>query len=1353
MATGGLYGNSGTGALIAQPGTETPGLYGKSPNGSVVAQPGSESAGLYGNGTTFGGYYFEWFVFQTSATQPATPTGGTWNFQTDSGTAPSGWTNAPASNPTNVVWISIALVNSRSTSPLVWSTPGVLSYSGTINGSGAPTSGVGQIGELYIQTGVTPNALWFKSGSTTWTQITGSALYVDLTSNQTIAGTKTFSSTIQGNISGNAGTVTNGVYSNGTYVDPSWIASLAGSKITGNISGNAANVTGTVAIVNGGTGATTASGARTNLGLGTIATQDASSVAITGGSITGITDLAIADGGTGASTAGQARTNLGLGTAAVLDAGVANGVATLDAGGTVPLSQIPASIQGGVSYQGAWNASTNSPTLTSSVGTKGYYYVVSTAGSTNLNGVTDWNIGDWAIFNGSIWQKIDNTDAVTSVNGFTGTVSLGYADLAGAIPTWNQNTTGTASNVTGVVAVANGGTGVTVSSGVNSVVLRDANQNITANALDDAYTNVAASGTQITLTTSSPRRYTITGSGGQVIKLPDATTLTNGTIFQFDNNQSSGAITVNNNSNTLIVSVPSGGFVLVNLLSNSIAAGSWDRHDQAPSNVSWSTNTFDYAGSITNATWNGNVVQVNRGGTGASTLTGYVKGNGTSAFTASATVPSGDITGLGTMSTQNANAVAITGGTIDNTTIGATTPSTGTFTTLTAQTESINGTGMNLVLYSQNYSFWNPTALTVTANSTTAPDATNTASLLTANGSAAQHYIFQAGTAGTINSFYPRTFSIYLKAGTNNFAQVLYGSDVNAYANFDLSTGALGTVGSTVTATITSAGSGWYRCSVTTSSSLAAQNVYILIASGTSAARFESNSLSTTIYSWGAQFEYGSTVKPYLVTTTSVVYNTPQLQFNNSGILQFQADGSVVVQPAGTGALQAQATTSTATGGNARGTNSVDWQTVRNSASQVANTATSVIAGGRNNTATYDSFSGGGFNNNNAGQASVIAGGYSNTTAGTYSFIGAGQSNTANGLYNIIVGGWTNSGTANAAVTTQSGTMNGTTAVTLSGSNANIKVGQFVQGTSIAGQTYVAAVSGTSLTLSQAASGSSTSTLSFYTPHGVVVGGGNNQATGSYSFIGGGGDAGTAANRNVASGDWSVVVGGQRNTASGIGSVVGGGGTYGGGIVANIASGTAASVVGGVGNTASGFISFVGGGSNNTANSSASSICGGNAGTTRSIDGYTVFPACNTPVSGTVGSSQAALIVLGTQTTDATATVLRSNTAAASTANQVILPNNSAYYFKGSVIANVTGGGNTKAWAIEGAIKRGANAGSTALVGSPTVVSGFADVGAATWAITATADTTNGGLAITFTGQASTTIRVVAKLETTEVTF
>lgn len=116
-------------------------------------------------------------------------------------------------------------------------------------------------------------------------------------------------------------------------------------------------------------------------------------------------------------------------------------------------------VTGGLSYQGSWNALTNTPTLTSSVGTNGSYYIVSVAGTTNLNGITDWQIGDWAIFNGTVWQKIDQTNTVTSVNGQVGAVSIAYADLAGAIPTWNQNTTGTAANVTGVVAVLNGGTG------------------------------------------------------------------------------------------------------------------------------------------------------------------------------------------------------------------------------------------------------------------------------------------------------------------------------------------------------------------------------------------------------------------------------------------------------------------------------------------------------------------------------------------------------------------------------------------------------------------------------------------------------------------------------------------------------------------------------------------------------------------------------------------------------------------------------------------------------------------------------------------------------------------------------
>ena len=88
---------------------------------------------------------------------------------------------------------------------------------------------------------------------------------------------------------------------------------------------------------------------------------------------------------------------------------------------------------------------------------------------------------------------------------------------------------------------------------------------------------------------------------------------------------------------------------------------------------------------------------VGSGGTGATTLTGYLVGNGTSAFTAVASIPSTDITGLGTMSTQNASSVTITGGTINNTTIGATTRSTGAFTTLTANSNATftGGVGKN----------------------------------------------------------------------------------------------------------------------------------------------------------------------------------------------------------------------------------------------------------------------------------------------------------------------------------------------------------------------------------------------------------------------------------------------------------------------------------------------------------------------------------------------------------------------------------------------------------------------------------------------------------------------------------
>ena len=253
-------------------------------------------------------------------------------------------------------------------------------------------------------------------------------------------------------------------------------------------------LTGTVPVANGGTGAATLTG----YVKGTGTTAMTASATIPNTDITG------------------------LGTASTKDAGAANGVATLDAGGKVPVSELPAAVLGALSYQGTWDAATNTPTLTSSVGTKGYYYVVSVAGNTNLNGITDWLVGDWAVFNGSIWQKVDNTETVTSVNGQTGAVvltttniaegtNLYYTDgraraaiSAGTGISYN-NTTGVVTNAAPdqTVAIA-GGTGISTSGTYPSFTVTNTAPDQTV--VLTAGTGISTSGTypNFTITNTSP---------------------------------------------------------------------------------------------------------------------------------------------------------------------------------------------------------------------------------------------------------------------------------------------------------------------------------------------------------------------------------------------------------------------------------------------------------------------------------------------------------------------------------------------------------------------------------------------------------------------------------------------------------------------------------------------------------------------------------------------------------------------------------------------------------------------------------------------------------------------------------
>jgi hypothetical protein len=102
------------------------------------------------------------------------------------------------------------------------------------------------------------------------------------------------------------------------------------------------------------------------------------------------------------------------------------------------MDQIPSSLIGGLNYQGLWDANANTPPLASGAGTKGYYYVVSVAGNTTLDGHNDWLVGDLVVFDGTAWDKVPGNDSqVISVNGVSpihGNVTLTPSDI-GAVST------------------------------------------------------------------------------------------------------------------------------------------------------------------------------------------------------------------------------------------------------------------------------------------------------------------------------------------------------------------------------------------------------------------------------------------------------------------------------------------------------------------------------------------------------------------------------------------------------------------------------------------------------------------------------------------------------------------------------------------------------------------------------------------------------------------------------------------------------------------------------------------------------------------------------------------------------
>jgi hypothetical protein len=390
--------------------------------------------------------------------------------------------------------------------------------------------------------------------------------------------------------------------------------------------------------------------------------------------------------------------------------------------------------------------------------------------------------------------------------------------------------------------------------------------------------------------------------------------------------------------------------------------------------------------------------------------------------------------------------------------------------------------------------------------------------------------------------------------------------------------------------------------------------------------------------------------------------------------------------PKGTGSILAAVPNNAAGGGNKRGPNAVDLQTSRTTATQVASGDNAVIAGGQNNTSS--------------GPLATVGGGTTNVSSNYRTTVSGGISNTASGIHATVGGGYNNVSSGEASFTVgEANTASGSRAVAIGQSNTASSTNSVAIGKS----NIANAIQATSIGTSSTASGT------------------NSTAIGNNATASGLGSVAIGTDNTRATGDYSVVLGYN-----------------------HLASAQGAYCLG-IGSTSSGF--RAGSYGNACTASGEYSHAMGNSASTIGISGRYSYAS---GAEAVVGDSQASKFILRERTTGAFATALTTDSLSASTNNQVILSNQSAYRFKGTIIGKQSGSTNVATWDVDGLIVRGANAASTTLVVSNVnLVSN-----ASSWGTpTLSADPFNGGLQIQVTGAAATNIQWVATIETTEVIY
>lgn len=418
--------------------------------------------------------------------------------------------------------------------------------------SGNPTINLATAGTPGTYVSVTTDTFGrVTSGSTTqvWGSITGTPTTLsgygitDSVKNNGSAGGLQAGVFASRPTAGTAGNFYFSTNTNALYYDTGAAWSLASPAITGDIAISAGATTSTLATVN------------SNVGVFGSASAVPQFTVNAKGLITAVSNVTI--------------TTAAIGAIASSLLGAANGVATLDATGKLTGTQIPAALVGALVYQGTWNATTNSPTLASGVGTKGQYYKVSVAGTTTIDGNSAWAVGDMIVFNGTTWDAIDGlTTEVTSVFGRVGavTATLASADFvnqgttttvlhgnAAGNPTWAA--INLAADVTGVLPMTSTGA-------LTGDVAKTSGASTTTLATVNATTGAFGSATQVPtfvvngkgLVTSAanvaiPNTVALTGDGTASVTTGSSGALTlatvNSNVGQFGNATNVPQFTVN----------------------------------------------------------------------------------------------------------------------------------------------------------------------------------------------------------------------------------------------------------------------------------------------------------------------------------------------------------------------------------------------------------------------------------------------------------------------------------------------------------------------------------------------------------------------------------------------------------------------------------------------------------------------------------------------------------------------------------------------------------------------------------------------------------------------------------------